>query len=98
MDRYDEAKGYDENRDDKVTHESDTPAREGDVLGLGGSVVPKTPEDPSAADDEESVRRRRERMRAEDDTFVSSDIEGPHPGATGIDMGSGGEGTDIGEE
>jgi len=58
--------------------------------------VPKAPGDPSASDDEESVRRRRERMRGEDGTFVSTDdIAGPHPGATGIDMGSGGQGTDI---
>ena len=86
MDRYDEKKtGAEEEM------------RGGDVLGLGGSAVPKMPGDPSASNDPESVRHRRERAMEEDeDTSVRRD--NPYKqghGATGIDMGAGGRGTDI---
>lgn len=70
----------------------DVPAREGDTLGLGGTEVPKSPDDPSASDDPESVRRRRERMSGDTDE-VREDPDRQRSGATGVDMGSGGEGT-----
>lgn len=88
MDRYDEKK----DRDD-----ADEVERMGDVLGLGGGPVPKAPDDPSVAHDPESVARRRERAM-EDEGMTSPNREDPYrqsPGATGIDMGSGGSGTDI---
>lgn len=88
MDRYDEKKD---------TNEAGEVERTGDVLGLGGAAVPKMPGDPSASDDPESVAQRRQRAR-EDDSTLTSDREDPYqqsPGATGIDMGSGGRGTDI---
>ena len=88
MDRFDEKKDR---------HDTDEVERMGDVLGLGGGPVPKTPDDPSASDDLDSVARRRERA-LEDDGMTSSNREDPYQqssGATGIDMGAGGRGTDI---
>lgn len=87
MDRYDEKKN---------AHDSEGAANpSGDVLGLGGSTVPKMPGDPSASDDPESVRRRRERaMSSDNDTGAASGSDDKH-GATGIDMGAGGHGTDV---
>ena len=91
MDRHDEAK------DVHVDHDSEvTPPRDGDVLGLGGAPVPKQPGDPTTAYDPESVAQRRARARAGEEEAVRD--EGPDrqsTGATGIDMGSGGHGTDI---
>jgi len=90
MDRHDEAK-------DTHTQEPDE-IRSGDVLGLGGSPVPKMPGDPSASDDPESVARRRDRLRGEEAEETGTAREDPYkqsPGATGIDMGAGGRGTDI---
>jgi len=88
MDRSDERKD--------VSDADEMIERKGDVLGLGGSAVPKTPDDPAVSQDPESVRKRRERARAgesedrrDDDPFRQS------KGATGIDMGAGGSGTDI---
>jgi hypothetical protein len=88
MDRYDEKN----DRDDVAEVE-----RKGDVLGLGGGPVPKTPGDPSASEDLDSAMRRRERAREEEETLTSQ-REDPYrqtPGATGIDMGAGGSGTDV---
>lgn len=66
-----------------------------DILGLGGSTVPKMPGDPSASDDPEAVRRRRERAMSSDaDSGTSATTDDTH-GATGIDMGAGGQGTDV---
>ena len=90
MDRYDEAK-HDRTVDDA------TPAGpEGDVLGITHAPVPKSPGDPSASDDPESVRRRRERAAGEGEERLSDrpGSSGGH-GATGIDMGYGGTGTDV---
>lgn len=42
---------------------SDTPTREGDILGLGNIVPPKTADDPVTEFDDESVARRRARMK-----------------------------------
>ena len=90
MDRYDEKR----ERDD-----ADDMNRTGDVLGLGGGAVPKAADDPTASSDPESVARRRE--RALEDEMRSSNREDPYrqsPGATGIDMGAGGRGTDVSGE
>ena len=90
MDRYDERKNLGD------SDEMDSSPREGDVLGLGGSAVPKMPGDPSVSSDPASVRKRRERAREteaegrrDDDPYRQTD------GAAGVDMGSGGRGTDI---
>ena len=80
--------------DEKKT--ADEATRSGDVLGLGGSTVPKMPGDPSASDDPESVRQRRERALEDEHTGLRPDDPfKPGHGATGIDMGAGGRGTDI---
>jgi hypothetical protein len=87
MDRHDERKPHD--TDDAADR------RSGDVLGLGGSPVPKRPGDPTASDDPASAARRRERMRSEEAATRREDPDLHHKGATGIDMGAGGEGTDV---
>jgi hypothetical protein len=74
--------------------EKDDTATSG-ILGLGGSPVPKSPGDPTTEYDGESVAQRRARMRqgeAEDQAEREVD---DHHGATGIDMGAGGHGTDV---
>ena len=65
------------------------------ILGLGGAPVPKSPDDPSASDDAEAVQRRRDRVRAEAEEEAAREPKGDHTGAAGVDMGSGGEGTDV---
>jgi hypothetical protein len=89
MDRYDD-------KDTRHAHptDDDTEKRAGDVLGLGGAVVPKSPADPTTEYDEESIARRRERAIHSDDTVTRPSAE-RSSGATGIDMGAGGSGTDI---
>ena len=89
MDRYDEKR----DRTDDVASD-DTP-RSGDVLGLGGAAVPKAPDDPTASDDPHSVARRRERALGEDEPARNEDPDRQRSGATGIDMGSGGQGTHV---
>jgi hypothetical protein len=91
MDRDDEKKDLDV---------SDDVERTGEVLGLGRAAVPKSPGDPTASNDPESVARRRERAR-EEEASRSINREDPYkqsPGATGIDMGSAGRGTDVSGE
>jgi hypothetical protein len=90
MDRYDEAK---DRRTDDV--ESVDSARSGDVLGLGGAAVPKMPGDPSASHDPESAARQRERGLEDEGIGRTEDPDRQRSGATGIDMGSGGEGTHL---
>ena len=85
MDKYDEAKRGSSDRDE--------PLREGEVLGLGGSAVPKAPSDPVTEFDEESIARRRARSTSDDDTTATNLPRSS--GATGIDMGAAGSGTDI---
>ena len=81
-------------RDRIHSEKDDEPVREGDVLGLGGIDVPRTPSDPTTEFDEESRARRRARAMAEDE--LNRDTGSSRtPGATGIDMGSGGSGTDV---
>jgi hypothetical protein len=92
MDRSDEARRDVRRKDDLVRDNE----REGDVLGLGGAPVPKEPGDPSAAYDEESVERRRERMRSDDrESGVSNPMPDTSDAPGSIDMGSGGEGTGL---
>jgi hypothetical protein len=82
---------------DKESKGSDSDAaeahREGDVLGLGGPV-PKSPSDPVTEFDQESIARRRARMKDTEETTGVADLP-QGTGATGIDMGAGGSGTDI---
>jgi hypothetical protein len=87
MDRHDEKKHI---------NDTDEVERKGDVLGLGGSSVPKAPGDPSVSSDPESVRQRRERAMGEDeaDGTQREDAYRQGSGATGIDMGAG-TGTDV---
>jgi hypothetical protein len=87
MDRYDESRRVNDS-------DEESPAgRNTDILGLGGSPVPKMPGDPSASDDPHSVRQRRERARATEESPGSESAD--RHGATGIDMGAGGQGTDL---
>lgn len=91
MDRYDEKKPVhnpDAHRDDDE--------RTGDVLGIGGTAVPKEPGDPSTDYDEKSRAQRRQRLRQPAAPGVSETEDSDRGGgATGIDMGGGGTGTDI---
>jgi len=76
--------------DDKITS---------GILGLGGIPVPKAPGDPSTEHDAESVAQRRARMhQGEAEAAAEADARDgndQHAGATGIDMGAGGHGTDV---
>jgi len=88
MDKYDE----EDTRADRST-DQDRPARAGDVLGLGGAAVPKSPGDPTTEYDEEAVAQRRRRAGGADEPEIIETNRSS--GATGIDMGAGGSGTDI---
>ena len=72
--------------------------RIGDVLGLGGADSPVTNHDPgidtTTTDTEQAKRRRRMSEGADEHTPATGDVQ-QSSGATGIDMGAGGEGTDI---
>ena len=73
--------------DDKITS---------GILGLGGTPVPKSPEDPTTSHDEDAVAQRRARMASgEAETITPEDPDRQRSGATGIDMGAGGQGTHI---
>ena len=69
------------------------------ILGLGGAPVPKEPGDPTTEHDPESEAKRRARMRAGATERPleeqAEEDEGQRKGATGIDMGAGGQGTGI---
>jgi hypothetical protein len=84
--------------DENVEPVSDEP-RKGDVLGLSGSDVPKTP-DPSAEYDPESITQRPESTRVGDILGLAEKSEEPtqNAGGTGIDEGRGGSGADDTEE
>ena len=88
MDRYDERRSV---------NDTDETGREGDVIGLGDSTVPKSPTDSNTSYDPESVRRRRERASGSDEEsgVRHEDPDRQRSGATGIDMGSGGQGTHV---
>jgi hypothetical protein len=89
MDRHDESKPVHSEEQDP------TPDRAGDILGLGRGPVPKSPGDPTTEFDEESRARRRERATGADEPAASGTTSPQSKGATGIDMGSGGSGTDV---
>jgi hypothetical protein len=82
-------------RDRKDDNTLDSP------LGIAGSpVTPDAPEHLKAQDDEASIRRRRARAGlgpdADDRTTDGlGDLQPDHKGATGIDMGAGGDDTGI---
>ena len=79
---------------DKKNHD-DEPVREGDILGLGGVVPPKSSNEHSTSF-EEDVTRNSESIREEDEDMRDRDTAYRRsPGATGIDMGAGGSGTDV---
>ncbi len=84
MDRYDEKKDH--------TDEVPDSPRKGDVLGLGGSPVPKEPGDPTAEHDPESAAKRRARAREEESRSTPREPSETEGGAASIDMGAGGEG------
>ena len=65
------------------------------VLGLGNSPVPKEPGDPTTKNDPDSVAKRRARMRQGEAEDQAEDTTEQRKGATGIDMGAGGQGTGI---
>lgn len=77
---------------------ADTNDKDTGILGLGGAPVPKAPGDPSASNDPESVHRRHQRIanaEAEEAEATQEDADRQRSGATGIDMGSGGQGTHV---
>ena len=77
---------------------ADTNEKDTGILGLGGAPVPKAPGDPSASNDPESVRARQHRIanaEAEETSATQEDPDRQRSGATGIDMGSGGQGTHV---
>jgi hypothetical protein len=82
-----------------MTDEKDDNTTSG-ILGLGGTPVPKSPADPTTEYDPESVAQRRARMHegereADADADARENLKSDHTGATGIDMGAGGQGTDV---
>jgi hypothetical protein len=80
--------------DENVEPVSDEP-RKGDVLGLSGSDVPKTP-DASAEYDPESITQRPESARVGDILGLAEKSEEltQNAAATGIDKERGGSGAD----
>ena len=71
--------------------------RVGDVLGLG-HIAPDTTEPARPVeDDSEEAPRHRRIQRGADSLLGGPEAPERHPGATGIDMGAAGEGTDIEE-
>lgn len=66
------------------------------ILGLGGAPVPKEPGDPVTEYDDDAVAQRQARMQdGEAETVQHEDPDRQRSGATGIDMGSGGQGTHV---
>jgi hypothetical protein len=98
MDRYDEARHVRKQDEDRDRDRDDqAPQTTGSVLGLGGSPVPKMPGDPSAS--KEAAHGHHQTRTIEDETrLTGSDEVTQSPGATGIDMGAGGTGTQIDED
>lgn len=65
------------------------------ILGITGTPVPKEPGDPTTEHDPESVAQRRARMRQGEAEDLAEEPNEQRKGATGIDMGAGGQGTGI---
>jgi hypothetical protein len=89
---------FDERKPDATTDDVNEQPRQGDILGLSGAEVPKAPNDPSTEYDAESIAQRRDRVGDVLGLAQASEDLTPGAGATGIDMGGGGTGTDISEE
>ena len=85
---------HDESKRDDVDEVA--PVREGDVLGLGGTAVPKDPADRTAerTGDPEGRGQMGVLGETEDEPNKKSAFR-RSSGATGIDMGVGGSGTDL---
>jgi hypothetical protein len=99
MDRYDEDKHVNNPEGEPREDDERQDMRQGDVLGLSGTEVPKAPDDPTTEYDEESVAKRRERAAGAGEGRVADRTsQDRSKGATGIDMGSGGSGTDLKSE
>jgi hypothetical protein len=68
-------------------------------LGIADEPIARTPSDHIENRGDESSRRRRARALGEDGIDRHStglgDLNADHDGASGIDMGYGGEGTDV---
>jgi hypothetical protein len=78
---------------------ADSEKRTGDILGLGDTSASITNREDSlsSSSDSETDQARRRRRMSEGADELTPVADTPHrtSGATGIDMGSGGEGTDI---
>ena len=74
-------------------------ARSGDILGLGGPDANvknlEGTESSSAVPENDRARRHRRMSEGADELTPETSGVDRHSGATGIDMGSGGEGTDL---
>jgi hypothetical protein len=72
-------------------------SRAGDILGLG-DVVPGDSTAPHTSQRPDEVRKRHARMQEGADDMTNAAHEQPSSGgAASVDMGAGGEGTDIEE-
>jgi len=69
----------------------------GDILGIGGpdSTVNNPDTDTAATPASEQQKRHRRMSEGADELTPTTSGLDRHSGATGIDMGSGGEGTDL---
>ena len=83
-------------RSDEFDRDSRDVERTGDVLGLSGAAVPKSPDDPSAERDPEAVAKRRERIRSGDEEGGAGRTPARTAGATSIDTEKDGTGTGPG--
>ena len=69
--------------------------RVGDVLGLGNTPVAPAAGADTVARESEEARRHHRMNEGADEVTPSATAPRRGSGATGIDMGSGGEGTDL---
>jgi len=69
--------------------------RVGDVLGLGNTPATPIPGSDTIARESEEAHRHRRMNEGADELTPSATAPDRSSGATGIDMGSGGEGTDL---
>jgi hypothetical protein len=83
--------------DHKKNRDADNePVRQGDILGLGGAPVPKTPGEASRSSERERERGfDSTREDEEDERTRHENAYRRSSGATSVDMGSGGSGTDV---
>jgi hypothetical protein len=69
--------------------------RVGDVLGLGNTPAAPLPGSDTIARESEEAQRRHRMNEGADELTPDAGVPHRGSGATGIDMGSGGEGTDV---